>query len=238
MKIVLIGYGKMGKAIEIVAKKRGHDIVLIIDENNLHLLESTQMQNADVAIEFSVPKSAPTNIKHCINIHLPIIVGTTGWDKEYVEIKKYCIDNAGTMLAASNFSIGVNIFFALNAYLANIMKRYNDYNCSISEIHHMQKLDAPSGTAITLANEIIKQSDHYESWRLKEKMLPEEICIQSIREGEVPGTHIVQYNNDIDTIQIKHEAHNREGFALGAVLAAEWIMDKKGVYEMKDVLGI
>jgi len=238
MKIALIGYGKMGKAVEEVAKQRGHVIAYKIDENNLQFLAASHLQNADVAIEFSIPKSAPDNIKSCIDAKIPVIVGTTGWNAQYDSIKNYCTENEGTMLVASNFSIGVNIFFALNTYLAKIMNKHEAYQCSIEEIHHTQKLDAPSGTAISLANEIIKQSEHYESWRLNEKMLPEEICIHAKREGEVPGTHVIQYKSDIDTIEIKHEAHSRQGFALGAVLAAEWIKDKKGIFSMNDVLGI
>lgn len=232
MKIALLGYGKMGQIIERIAIERGHTIVLRKRSNDTF----DGLENADVAIDFSIPSSAVENIKASIKKNVPIISGTTGWLENYEEITSFCTQQNGAFLYGSNFSLGVNIFFELNEYLAKMMNQLKQYNVSMEEIHHTQKLDAPSGTAITLANGIISNSD-YTNWTLN---TPEEkeIKIEAIRKDSVPGTHSVYYDSDIDQIEIKHTAHNREGFALGAVVAAEWIKDKKGIFSMKDVLDL
>ncbi|WP_431135903.1 4-hydroxy-tetrahydrodipicolinate reductase [Psychroserpens mesophilus] len=232
MNIALLGYGKMGKAIEKVALKRGHQITLKVSKDT----QKYSLDNVDVAIDFSVPSSAFENISNSILQHTPVISGTTGWLEKYNDIVSLCKENKGTFLYASNFSLGVNIFFEVNKTLAKLMNELPQYNVSIEEIHHTQKLDAPSGTAITLAEEIIHQSD-YKNWTL-ETPKPKEIGILAKRIENVSGTHEINYESEVDTITIKHTAHSREGFALGAVIAAEWIHDKMGVYTMKDVLNI
>ncbi|MBC7439706.1 MAG: 4-hydroxy-tetrahydrodipicolinate reductase [Flavobacterium sp.] len=230
MKIALLGYGKMGKIIEKIAVERGHEIVLKKSgESNFEGLE-----NADVAIEFSIPSAAVNNISESLNKRIPIVSGTTGWLEHYHEIENLCLKNNTGFIYASNFSLGVNIFFELNDYLGKIMSKFNQYNVSMQEIHHTQKLDAPSGTAISIANAIINNSK-YESWTLENPKL-NEIVIDAQRIENVPGTHSVFYNSEVDSIEIKHIAYNREGFALGAILAAEWILNKKGVFTMRDVL--
>lgn len=230
MKIALLGYGKMGKTIEKIAEERGHEIVLkIIDkigEKNLNI--------ADVAIDFSVPKAAFENIITCCKSKLPVISGTTGWLKDYENAVRICEQENSAFLYASNFSIGVNLFFDLNQKLAKLMAPFKDYSVEIEEIHHIQKLDAPSGTAISLAEQIITSSD-YKDWQL-DHAEENEIPVFAKRLEEVPGTHTISYRSKMDTIEIKHTAHSREGFALGAVIAAEWIVDKKGIFSMKDVL--
>ena len=232
MNIALLGYGKMGKAIETIAIKRGHQIVLKVSRDN----KDYSLKNVDVAIDFSLPSSAFENISNCFHQHTPVISGTTGWLEKYDDAVALCNQNKGTFLHASNFSLGVNIFFEVNKTLAKLMKSLPQYEVDIEEIHHTQKLDAPSGTAITLAEEIIKQSD-YKNWTL-ETAKPKEIGILAKRIENVPGTHEIKYESEVDSISIKHTAHSREGFALGAVIAAEWIHDKTGVYTMKDVLNI
>lgn len=232
MKIGLLGYGKMGKAIEQIALKRGHDILLKVDENT----ESYVLDNLDVAINFSTPDSAVDTIVNCFNHNIPIISGTTGWLERYDEVLALCQEKNGTFLYASNFSLGVNMFFELNRTLAKLMAKLPEYDISMEEIHHTQKLDAPSGTAITLAEDIIKNSK-YCTWTL-DATQPKALHIDAKRIDSVPGTHEVAYTSSVDTIEIKHTAHNREGFALGAVIAAEWIAGKKGVFKMKDVLNI
>jgi len=232
MNIALLGYGKMGKAIETIAIKRGHKIVLKVSRDT----KGFTLKNVDVAIDFSIPSSAFNNISNCIHQNTPVISGTTGWLDEYDNIVSLCNKNKGAFLYASNFSLGVNIFFEVNKTLAKLMKGLPDYKVGIEEIHHTQKLDAPSGTAITLAEAIIKQSKH-KNWTL-EAPKPKEIGILAKRIKNVPGTHEINYESEVDSISIKHTAHNREGFALGAVIAAEWIFDKTGVYTMKDVLNI
>lgn len=232
MNIALLGYGKMGKAIETIALKRGHKIVLKVSRDT----KAYALDNVDVAIDFSLPSSAFENISNCILQKTPVISGTTGWLEQYDDIVSLCNENNGTFLYASNFSLGVNIFFELNKTLAKLMKGLPQYNVNIEEIHHTQKLDAPSGTAITLAESIIKHSD-YKNWTL-ESPKPKEIGILAKRIENVPGTHEINYESEVDSISIKHTAHSREGFALGAVIAAEWIHDKTGVYTMKDVLNI
>ncbi|ATA73657.1 MULTISPECIES: 4-hydroxy-tetrahydrodipicolinate reductase [Capnocytophaga] len=232
MKIALLGYGKMGKTIEKIALERGHEIVLKIDSADAVYDVST----VDVAIEFSTPDSAFNNISNCIKHRVPVVAGTTGWLKDYDKAVAMCAENQGTFLYASNFSVGVNVFFALNKTLAKLMASRKEYAVSIEEIHHTQKLDAPSGTAITLAEGIIEKSDKT-GWKL-DTAPKNEIPIKAKRIENVPGTHTIIYESEVDTIEIKHTAHNRNGFALGAVLAAEWIVDKKGVFSMSDVLGV
>lgn len=232
MKIALLGYGKMGKVIERIALERGHEIVLRKSGKDTF----DGLEHADVAIDFSIPDAAIGNISTCLNNNIPIISGTTGWLENYDKMASLCQEKNGAFIYGSNFSLGVNIFFQLNDYLAEIMSKIGQYKVAMEEVHHTQKLDAPSGTAITLAKGIIDNSD-YSSWAL-ENAKEDEILIDAKRIENVPGTHSVFYNSDVDTIEIKHIAHNREGFALGAVVAAEWIQGKKGVFTMKDVLDL
>lgn len=232
MKIALLGYGKMGKVIERIALERGHEIVLRKDRDN----SFEGLENADVAIDFSIPDAAVGNISACLNSNIAVVSGTTGWLEHYHEIAQLCEDKKGAFIYGSNFSLGVNIFFELNRQLAKMMSKFNEYKVSMEEIHHTQKLDAPSGTAITLAKDIIAETS-YSSWAIGNPK-EDEIFIDAKRVDSVPGTHSVFYNSDIDTIEIKHIAHSREGFALGAVIAAEWLYGKKGIYTMKDVLGL
>ncbi len=230
MKIALLGYGKMGKVIEQIALKRGHEIILKKTSTN----SFEGLANADVAIDFSTPDVAVCNISTCLNTNIPIVSGTTGWLSEYDAMVALCQSNNGAFIYGSNFSLGVNLFFELNSYLAKMMAKFNQYKVSIEEIHHTQKLDTPSGTAISIANGIIENSG-YSSWSL-EKSNELEIKIDAKRIDSIPGTHSVFYNSDVDTIEIKHIAHNREGFALGSVIAAEWLVGKSGIFTMKDVL--
>ena len=232
MKIALLGYGKMGKVIERIALERGHEIVLKKDQNNTF----EGLSIADVAIDFSVPDSAVANISECLNNGIPVISGTTGWLADYPKMVQLCEEKNGSFIYASNFSLGVNVFFELNEYLAKMMANLKQYNVSMEEIHHTQKLDAPSGTAITLAEGVIKHTD-YSNWTL-ETPISNEIHIEAKRIENVPGTHSIFYDSEVDQIEIKHTAHSREGFALGAVVAAEWLFGKKGVFNMKDVLGL
>ena len=232
MKIALLGYGKMGKVIEQIALNRGHEIVLKKDQNNTF----DGLEHADVAIDFSIPDSAVTNISTCLEKGIPVISGTTGWLSDYQKMVDLCQKNNGSFIYASNFSLGVNVFFELNDYLAKMMANLKQYQVSMEEIHHTQKLDAPSGTAITLAESIIKNTN-YSQWTL-ENPKANEIQIEAKRIENVPGTHSIFYDSTVDQIEIKHTAHSREGFALGAVVAAEWLVGKKGVFSMKDVLGL
>ena len=232
MKIALLGYGRMGKEIEQIAISRGHEIVIKKDVG-----AAIDITLADVAIDFSVPDSAFNNISNCIQNNVPVISGTTGWLDKYEEAVTLCNKEKGAFIYASNFSLGVNIFFELNKQLAKMMRNLEDYNISIEEIHHTKKLDAPSGTAITLAEGIIENSSK-ENWVLGTNTSEENIAIAAQRIPEVPGTHTVLYASEIDSIDIKHTAHSRQGFALGAVVAAEWILGKTGVFSMKDVLNI
>ncbi len=232
MKIALLGYGKMGQVIERIALERGHEIVLKKDENNTF----DGLSTADVAIDFSVPTAAVPNISSCFHANVPVISGTTGWLEHYDEMVALCTTKNGGFISSSNFSLGVNIFFELNEYLAKIMSKLDSYKVEMEEIHHTQKLDAPSGTAISLAKGVIENSS-YTNWTL-EKPEADQIHIEAKRIGTVPGTHTVTYNSVVDAIEIKHTAHNREGFALGAVIAAEWIIGKQGVFTMKDVLDL
>lgn len=230
MKIALLGYGKMGQVIEKIAQERGHEIVLKKDENNNYVGLST----ADVAIDFSVPTAAVPNISNCFLANVPVISGTTGWLEHYDEMVALCTEKNGAFISSSNFSLGVNIFFEINEYLAKMMAKLDSYSIDMEEIHHTQKLDAPSGTAISLAKGVMENSK-YTNWTL-DTPAANEIHIEAKRIGTVPGTHTVTYNSVVDSIEIKHTAHNREGFALGAVIAAEWIVGKQGVFTMKDVL--
>ncbi len=237
MKIALIGYGKMGKTIESIALEKGHEIILKIDLENKELFTVDNLQLADVAIEFTGPLSAVSNIKTCIEVGVPVVSGSTGWLQHWDLVTEHCKLNNGSLLYASNFSIGVNIFFALNKYLANLMHQHVEYNPSIHEVHHTQKKDAPSGTAITLAEQIISHQKKYTNWVHTSNASEHELMITSERTDPAPGTHTISWHSEIDTIEIKHEAHSRTGFALGAVLAAEFLHHKKGIYSMKDVLG-
>lgn len=231
MNIVLLGYGRMGRAIEQIALERGHQIIAKIDKDH----SKVDFKNADVAIDFSVPEAAFDNISKALNNKIPVVSGTTGWSDRYDEAVTLCKKNNSGFLYASNFSVGVNLFFELNKYLAKLIQPY-DYKVAIEETHHIHKLDSPSGTAITLAEQILPLSDHIK-WTLETGNNSEEgLPIRSKREGEVTGTHEITYSSEIDCISIKHEAHQRKGFALGAVLAAEFMVGKTGIYTMKDVL--
>lgn len=235
MKIALLGYGKMGHVIEEIALKRGHEIVLKINDQNLGDLTEASIKKAEVAIEFSNPESAVSNIRFCLKENIPVVCGTTGWLRELKNIEDECRKMNGSFLYASNFSVGVNIFFEINKKLAALMKPHSSYHVKMEEIHHTQKKDAPSGTAITLAEQIISTGKK-STWINSETDNEKQLSIISKRIDEVPGTHSVKYFSDVDDIEIIHTAHNRKGFAEGAVLAAEFIVDKKGIFSMKDVL--
>jgi 4-hydroxy-tetrahydrodipicolinate reductase len=235
MNIALIGYGKMGHIIEEIATSRGHQIVSIIDIDNKADMNSDAFRSADVAIEFTRPESAIENIFKCFEVGVPVVAGTTGWLDKLEEVKAEMKKKNGTLFWASNFSVGVNIFNAANKFLAKIMNDYDVYNVSMTEIHHIHKLDAPSGTAITLAEGIMENLDRKKSWKLDTEESSEDIAIKAVREGEVPGTHIVTYDSEVDTITFSHEAKSRRGFALGAVIAAEFTAGKKGFLSMNDI---
>ena len=235
MKIALFGYGKMGKEIEAIALQRNHTIVLKIDETNFSTITKNELEQADVAIEFSTPHTVISNINMCIDAQLPIVVGTTGWYDSFKEIEKECLQKNGTLFHSTNFSLGVNIFMKVNSYLAELMNKYTNYEVSMEEIHHIHKLDKPSGTAITLANQVIEKIERKKNWSITDSN-PETLFIKDVREGEVPGTHIIKYKSKVDDIEIMHKAHNRQGFALGAVIAAEFIYNKKGIFTMKDLM--
>lgn len=236
MKIALIGYGKMGHEIERIALARGHEIVQTIDVNNLTDMDSERFRSADVVIEFTRPDSALANYRKCFSHHLPIVSGTTGWLEHLPEIKEACASGE-TFFYASNFSLGVNLFFALNARLAEMMNGFPEYDVCMKEIHHTQKMDAPSGTAISLAEDILERLDRKTTWVKETANERSELVIRSERMGEVPGFHEVTYQSEIDSITISHDAKNRSGFALGAVLAAEYTVGNKGFLGMKDMLG-
>lgn len=235
MNIALIGYGKMGQAIEKMATKRGHEIVLRISHENLNDFTKENLAKADVAIEFTSPESALKNVLHSMEWGVPVVCGSTGWNEKLYLAKEKCLEVNSAMLQASNFSVGVNIFFEINKQLASIMNDWSEYDVSLEEIHHTQKLDSPSGTAITIAEEILENLKRKKHWSEHPKSA-EDIAITAFREPGVPGTHVVKYSSPIDTIEIKHTAHNRDGFALGAVLAAEYIQHRKGIFTMSDVL--
>ncbi len=233
MKVAIIGYGQMGKTIEQILLNRDHEVVARFGSSGI---DEQILAKADVAIEFSRPEAAFENIAACFRQKVPVVSGTTGWLAKYDEAVKLCSEHDGAMLYASNFSLGVNIFFEINKYVARIMDSYNQYDVNMTEIHHTRKQDAPSGTAITLAEQIIENIQRKEGWTLKEQHDPQQIAIEAIREGNVPGTHSINYHSEIDSIEIKHTAHGRKGFAFGAVIAAEYLAGKKGIYSMKDVL--
>ncbi|WP_406684746.1 4-hydroxy-tetrahydrodipicolinate reductase [Seonamhaeicola sp. MEBiC1930] len=234
MKIALLGYGRMGQTIEKIAISRGHNVVLKIDKDDT----GYDITDADVAIDFSLPSAAFGNITNCINNGVPVVSGTTGWLDNYDKAVNLCKEKKGGFIYASNFSLGVNIFFELNKVLAKMMSNLSQYNVSMEEIHHTKKLDAPSGTAITLAEGVIENNNNYKEWQLHETNNYNTIPIVAKRIEDVPGTHSVDYTSEVDTINIEHIAHNRQGFALGAVVAAEWLVGKTGVFSMNDVLNI
>lgn len=241
MNIALIGYGKMGKTIEALGKNQGHSFPLIIDENNPGDLNVEKMKGIEAAIEFTLPAIAPKNITSCLELGVPVVSGTTGWNHMLQEIEDLCREKDGSLFHASNFSMGVNILFAMNRQLARIMKRFSAYSVSMEEVHHIHKLDAPSGTAISLADQILEENEQLKTWALKGAdeesdgqgdVLP----IESIREGEVKGKHTIIYSSEVDKLSLSHDAFSRDAFAAGALLAAEFIKDKKGIYGMQDLL--
>ncbi len=238
MKIALIGYGKMGKAIESIALNKGHEIVLKIDIQNNQDFTEAAIQKADVAIEFTGPHSAFENVKKCIAWGVPVVSGSTGWLDQWAVIKNLCEEKNGTLIYSSNYSIGVNLFFELNKQLAQLMQPYNSYDVSMTEVHHTEKKDAPSGTAISLAEQILAQIGRKNKWVNAASENSNELVIQSERIDPAPGTHMVKYSSEVDDIEITHTAHTRIGFASGAVLAAEFAFEKKGIFTMKDVLGL
>ncbi|WP_128543679.1 4-hydroxy-tetrahydrodipicolinate reductase [Larkinella soli] len=247
MKIVLLGYGKMGKTIERIALSRGHDIVGRIDLNNRADLDALGDSEVDVVIEFSSPEAAVDNLRYCLRRGWPVVCGTTGWLTHRAEIEELCRQTQGSFFYASNYSIGVNLFFRLNRILAQFMRNYPSYHVSMTEVHHTEKKDAPSGTAITLAEGIMEHLPSVTRWvnetsDQKAEPAPDAVLIESVREGTVPGTHVIRYDSDVDSIEIQHVARSREGFALGAVIAAEWLSNRdsegvSGVFGMEDLLG-
>lgn len=238
MKIALIGYGKMGHMIEEIATQRGHQVYLKIDVNNQHDFNKDNISGSDVAIEFTNPESAFQNVMKCLEYRIPVVSGSTGWNQKLEEAKNYCRDNNGSFLHTSNFSVGVNIFFEVNKLLAKLMASQSEYDVTMREIHHTSKKDAPSGTAVTLAEQILSNISHKKTWVNEPASAREQLSIISERIDPAAGTHYVKYTSEIDDIEIIHTAHSRKGFALGAVLAAEYISKKKGIFSMKDVLNI
>ena len=236
MKIALIGYGKMGHMIEEIARQRGHQVVLKINIDNVEDLNKENLSKADVAIEFTGPDSAFDNVKQCLDFGIPVVTGSTGWNQKLVEAKAICTEKNGAFLHASNFSIGVNIFFQVNKLLAKLMASQPDYDVSLKEIHHTEKKDAPSGTAVTLAEQVLQHIDRKTTWVNNVASSKEQLSIISERVDPAPGTHYVKYTSEVDDIEIIHTAHSRKGFALGAVIAAEFITGKHGVFTMDDVL--
>jgi len=235
MQLAILGYGKMGQEIEKTARKRGHEIALIIDNLEDWEKKGNSLKECDLGIDFSTQDSVVDNINRCFDVDIPVVTGTTGWHDEQERVFQDCLDKGKCLFYAPNFSIGVNIFFDLNRFLASQMSEWGEYEISIEETHHIHKQDAPSGTAIVLANDIIRNIERKEKWVNEISENPEEIEIKSYRTENVPGTHIVRYDSEVDTIKIIHSAKNRKGFALGAILAAEWVIDKKGVFTMKDM---
>ena len=238
MDIVIIGHGRMGKEIESLALDKGHRIILTIDKDETHKFNTDSFRNADVAIEFSLPESAVENFKQCFKAGLPVVSGTTGWLNNMDEVVDLCNSTKGSFFYASNFSLGVNIFFEINRKLANLMDNYPNYKISLEEIHHTKKLDSPSGTAITLANDIVHEVKRKDSWVSEKTPSENEILISAKRIGKVNGEHTIIYDSSVDSIEIRHSAKNRKGFALGALLAAEFLVGKTGMYNMKDLLKI
>jgi 4-hydroxy-tetrahydrodipicolinate reductase len=242
MKIALLGYGKMGQIIERFALERGHEIVLKINIDNQQELNTANLRKADMAIDFSAPDAALSNIYACFDANLPVVVGTTGWYGQLQEVKNDCLSRNNTLLYGSNFSIGVNLFFHINEVMARLMNNFPDYDVQVEEIHHTQKLDAPSGTAMTLAEEIIENLDNKKEWvnelegtPFEQVLKNDQLLITSQRVENVPGTHTVIYSSEVDDIELKHTAHSRAGFALGAVVAAEWLQNKQGFYNIADI---
>lgn len=238
MKIALVGYGKMGKTIERIAIQRGHEVVLRISSSNQDELNKEQLSQADVVIEFTNPEAAYANVQKCLSTGIPVVCGSTGWNDKLEQAYKICAENNTALLQSSNFSIGVNLFFEVNAILAKMMNPYSEYEVSIEETHHTHKKDAPSGTAITIAERVIENLNRKKTWVNTQPNATNELSIVAHRIDEVPGTHMVKYSSAIDDIELVHTAHNRDGFALGAVVAAEFLLGKKGVFSMKDVLGL
>ena len=236
MNAAIIGYGKMGKEIEKILTERGHRVILIIDQDNTADLDAEHLKGVDVAIEFSTPQTAYSNIVKCIECHTPIVCGTTAWLDRYDEVKRLCEAKQGAFFYASNYSIGVNLTFRLNEMLARMMNRFPEYDVTLEEVHHTQKKDAPSGTAITLAEDIVSNLDRKKRWINGMTTVPEELEVQAIRRSVVPGIHTVTYESEADVITLSHNAKSRRGFALGAVLAAEFIQNKTGVFSMNDLL--
>lgn len=238
MKLALIGYGKMGHAIEKIAVARGHEIVCIIDANNTSDFDSDAFRSADVAIEFTTPATAYDNCQRAFAQGVKVVSGSTGWTSRLPEVKQLCNEGKATLFYSSNYSIGVNVFFAVNEFLAKIMNKFSQYDVDMTEIHHIHKLDHPSGTAITLAEGILGNLERKTSWSEDSNSSSETLKIVAERKGEVPGTHIVKYTSPVDKITIEHEAFSRDGFALGAVVAAEWLKDKNGFFGMNDMLNL
>ncbi len=238
MDIALLGYGKMGREIENIAQSRGHKVLLKIDVDNLHELTPVNLSRVDVAIDFSTPTSAYPNIMACFDAGIPVVCGTTGWLDRFEEVKKICLERGRTFLYASNFSLGVNLLFALNRYLAGLMDPLTDYDVTLKEIHHIHKLDTPSGTAITLAKDLISFLGRKDKWELNRADDASTLRIDAVREDEIPGIHIITYDSEVDTLEITHRAKSRKGFALGALLAAEFVKDRKGIFSMQDVLEV
>ncbi len=236
MNIVLFGYGKMGKEIEQIALQRGHTIVLKVDKDNLADATKDALQKADVAIEFSTPHTVSDNIQRCFDAHLPIVVGATGWYDQFDSIKTKCLQNKSALFYTTNFSVGVNLFWKVTEQMAKLMNGFPEYTSSMQEIHHVHKLDKPSGTAITTAEKLLANQSQKKKWSIDNKAAKEELYIDVVREDEVPGTHTVFYKSAVDEINLTHIAYNRKGFALGAVLAAEFLKGKQGVYTMSDML--
>lgn len=238
MNIALFGYGKMGHEIESVASQRGHKIIVHFDSEDEWQKHGHELPLCDVAIDFSTPESAISNIHRCFETKVPIVCGTTGWHNQLEAIRSECLTTGNALFFASNYSLGVNLFFELNRYLARMMNNYSEYTASIEEIHHIHKLDAPSGTAISLANDILSKVDRLKSWNNNNTHADDELPILSVRQGEITGTHTIRYDSEADTIEIKHTAKSRRGFAIGAVLAAEYIQGKSGFFSMNDLLEI
>lgn len=238
LKFIIIGYGRMGQEIKRVAEKRGHEIALLIDKDNPDDFTLENLKKGDVAIEFTQPDAAYDNIMKCFEADIPVVSGTTGWLDKFIDLRRHCLENAKGLFYASNFSIGVNLFFKINAHLAKIMDKYPNYDLEIEETHHKHKLDAPSGTAVKLAESIMQEISRKSKWVKEKSDNDHELPVKSIREDEIPGIHKVKYNSEFDEIEIKHSAKSREGFALGAVMAAEFMKGKTGIYSMEDLLEV
>lgn len=239
MKIGLLGYGKMGRAIEQIAREQDIEIAWRITRENRATLDTDLLRQADVVIEFSRPESAFEHVMRCLEAGVPVVCGTTGWDERLPEAQAYCLAQHGALLWASNFSIGVNLLFAVNRYLAQLMEQRPEYLLSLTEAHHIHKLDAPSGTALTLLREVLDNNSRFQGWALSpDPVALGEIPVQAIREAEIPGTHTLRWSSETDEITLEHRAHSRTGFAKGAVLAAQWLQQKSGFFSMSDVLGI